>query len=96
MGRPYKYLCVDFNICIIKFGGLGLLDDILKIKFKNSSGLKSRYKFTGQLIIGALSLYILINYSDHEYLFNLYFPFFKNLILNMGLFFSFHLDYLSS
>ena len=71
----------------LSLGGLGLLDDILKIKFKNSSGLKSRYKFTGQLIIGALSLYILINYSDHEYLFELYFPFFKNLILNMGLFF---------
>ena len=71
----------------LSLGGLGLLDDILKIKFKNSSGLKSRYKFTGQLIIGALSLYILINYSDHEYLFDLYFPFFKNLILHMGVFF---------
>ena len=29
----------------LSLGGLGLLDDILKIKHKNSSGLKSRYKF---------------------------------------------------
>ena len=68
-------------------GTLGLLDDILKIKFKNSRGLKSRYKFLGQLIIGVLALLILIKYSDHKYLYDLYFPFFKNLVLDMGLFF---------
>ena len=58
-------------------GTLGLLDDILKIKFKNSRGLKSRYKFLGQLIIGVLALLILIKYSDHKYLYDLYFPFLK-------------------
>tara|TARA_Y100001958_G_scaffold56579_1_gene37999 strand:+ start:319 stop:1314 length:996 start_codon:yes stop_codon:yes gene_type:complete len=71
----------------LSLGGLGLIDDILKIKFKNSSGLKSRYKFTGQLIIGALTLAILIKFSEHEYLFELYFPFFKNLVIHLGLFF---------
>ena len=39
------------------------------------------------MIIGILTLLILINYSNHEYLYNLYFPFFKNLILQMGIFF---------
>ena len=71
----------------LSLGALGLLDDILKIKFKNSSGLKSRYKFLGQIIIGVITLFLLINYSNHEYLYNLYFPFFKNLIWYMGLFF---------
>ena len=71
----------------LSLGGLGLIDDILKIKFKNSSGLKSKYKFSGQLLIGAIALFVLINYSNHEFLYNLYFPFFKNLIWNMGLFF---------
>ena len=71
----------------LSFSCLGLADDILKIKYKNSRGLKSRYKFLGQLIIGAVALTILIKLSDHQYLFNLYFPFFKNLILHMGLFF---------
>jgi len=71
----------------LSLGCLGLIDDILKIKFKNSRGLKSRYKFLGQLIIGILTLFILIKFSDHEYLYNLYFPFFKNFILYMGLFF---------
>ena len=66
---------------------LGLLDDILKIKQKNSRGLKSRYKFIGQLIIASITLFLLIKYSEHEFLFQLYFPFLKNLILHMGLFF---------
>ena len=71
----------------LSLGGLGLYDDILKIKYKNSSGLKSKFKFAGQLIIGALALFILIKYSSHNYLFNLYFPFFKNFILDLGIFF---------
>ena len=66
---------------------MGLLDDILKIKFKNSSGLRSRYKFLGQLVIGMITLLILIYNSDHQYLYELHFPFFKNLVLQMGLFF---------
>ena len=71
----------------LSLGLLGLLDDILKIKLKNSSGLKSSYKFLGQIIIGGVTLFILAKYSDHEFLYNLYFPFFKNLIWHMGLFF---------
>jgi phospho-N-acetylmuramoyl-pentapeptide-transferase len=71
----------------LSLGGLGLLDDILKIKFKNSRGLKSKYKFLGQLIISAITLFILIKFSNHTYLYDLHFPFFKNLIWHMGLFF---------
>ena len=43
----------------LSLGGLGLIDDILKIKFNNSRGLKSRYKFVGQLLIGLIALLIL-------------------------------------
>ncbi len=68
-------------------GLLGFVDDLLKIKYKNSRGLNSKLKFLGQLIIGALALLILIKFSNHQYLYNLYFPFFKNLILQMGIFF---------
>ena len=61
----------------LSLGSLGLLDDILKIKYKNSSGLKSRHKFFGQLIISSLALLILIKFANHQYLFDLYFPFLK-------------------
>ena len=68
-------------------GLLGFTDDLLKIKFKNSRGLKSRYKFLGQLLISAIALSIIIKFSEHSYIYDLYFPFFKNLIWHMGLFF---------
>ena len=64
-----------------------IFSDLLKIRFKNSRGLKSKYKFLGQVLIGVITLFILINFSAHQYLNNLYFPFFINLIWNMGLFF---------
>ncbi len=68
-------------------GLLGFIDDLLKIKFKNSRGLNAKLKFFGQFAISLIALLILINFSNHEFLFNLYFPFFKNFILQMGLFF---------
>ena len=72
----------------LSLGGLGLLDDMLKIKLKNSSGLKSRYKFTGQLIISALAIFILVEYSNHEFLYNLYFLFLKFNFIHRTLFYS--------
>ena len=71
----------------IGLGILGFLDDLLKIKQKNSRGLPSKIKFLGQIIIGLVAIFILIEFSDHQYLKNLYFPFFKNLILPLGIFF---------
>ena len=78
MVRLNKYLRLDINFFVaLSLGALGLLDDILKIKFKNSSGLKSRYKFSGQLIIGAIALLILVNYSEHEFCLTYIFLFLK-------------------
>ncbi len=68
-------------------GVLGFIDDLFKIKFENSRGLNFKLKFLGQLVISLIAIYVLIEHSDHEYLYNLYFPFFKNLILHLGLFF---------
>ena len=70
----------------ISLGLLGFIDDLLKIKQKNSRGLNSKLKLLGQIIIGLIAIYILSIFSDHQYLNNLYFPFFKNLILPMGFF----------
>ena len=71
----------------ISLGILGFIDDLLKIKQKNSRGLNSKLKLLGQIIISLIAIYILLEYSEHQFISNLYFPFFKNLILPMGLFF---------
>ena len=71
----------------LALGVLGFTDDLLKIKRRNSTGLNSKLKFSGQFLIGLITLLIIIYFSEHEYLNNIYFPFFKNLILDLGLFF---------
>ena len=71
----------------LSLGLLGFIDDLLKIKLNNSRGLNSKLKFLGQIFITLFAIFILSQYSDHQYLSNLYFPFFKNIVLPMGIFF---------
>ena len=80
------YIWIVLFVCT-SLGLLGFADDYLKIKFKNSSGINAKLKIFGQLLIALVAILILIYFSDHETILNLYFPFFKNLVLQMGLFF---------
>jgi len=69
------------------FGVLGAIDDYLKIKRKNSEGISSKMKIIWQIILALVAVNLLVEYGDNEHLKNIYFPFFKNLVLNLGLFF---------
>jgi len=69
------------------FGFLGAIDDYLKIKRNNSIGISSWMKIFWQVIISLIAVFFLMKYGDNEHLRNLYFPFFKNLTLHLGLFF---------
>ena len=81
-------LYVWFLIYIVaSFGILGAYDDYKKIKFKNSSGISFKFKIISQIIAATFGIIVLSIYSDNADLENLYFPFFKNLIVNLGWFF---------
>jgi len=69
------------------FGLLGAYDDYKKIKFKNSSGVSFKFKIITQILIAIMGMLMLNHFTQHEELTNLYFPFFKNLIINLGWFF---------
>jgi len=69
------------------FGLLGAIDDYLKIKYKNSRGISSKMKIICQIILAFVAIMILIEYDNNYHLKNLYFPFFKNLVFHLGLFF---------
>jgi len=69
------------------FGVLGFVDDFLKIKHNNSRGISSGMKIICQILLSLIAIMLLLNYGNNEHLQNLYFPFFKNLVLNLGLFF---------
>ena len=69
------------------FGILGAIDDYLKIKRGNSSGISSKVKIIWQIILALLAVIFLLKFSENDQIQNLYFPFFKNLSLHLGLFF---------
>tara|TARA_Y100000590_G_scaffold393322_1_gene471508 strand:+ start:7018 stop:8103 length:1086 start_codon:yes stop_codon:yes gene_type:complete len=69
------------------FGMLGAIDDYLKIKRNNSNGISSRAKIVWQIILSLIAIMLLLNFESNEHTKNLYFPFFKNLTLHLGLFF---------
>tara|TARA_B100001123_G_scaffold124308_2_gene144789 strand:- start:5647 stop:6732 length:1086 start_codon:yes stop_codon:yes gene_type:complete len=84
LSNPYNW----FLIYIVgSFGLLGAFDDYKKIRYNNSSGISSRLKIILQIILALIGILILYfsNYSNE--LENLYFPFFKNLVINLGWFF---------
>jgi phospho-N-acetylmuramoyl-pentapeptide-transferase len=68
-------------------GLLGAYDDFKKIKYKNSSGVSFKFKIFAQVAVAVIGILILLFYSDHNELEYLYFPFFKNLFINLGWFF---------
>ncbi len=81
-------LYVWFLIYIVaSFGILGAYDDYKKIKYKNSSGISFKFKILSQIFAATIGIFVLSIYSENSDLQNLYFPFFKNLIINLGWFF---------
>ena len=69
------------------FGLLGAVDDYLKIKHNNSIGISSGMKIIFQILLSIIAVLLLLKFGDNDHLKNLYFPFFKNFILHLGLFF---------
>jgi len=74
-------------IVATSFGLLGAVDDYLKIKYNNSRGISSGKKIILQILLSLLAVFLLINYCGNEHLKNLYFPFFKDFSIYLGIFF---------
>tara|TARA_B100000214_G_scaffold375359_1_gene361347 strand:- start:1036 stop:2121 length:1086 start_codon:yes stop_codon:yes gene_type:complete len=82
--NPYNWLLIFITL---SFGILGAFDDFKKIKNNNSKGISSKIKLVIQILLALLSLFIFYNFIETDLKTNLYFPFFKNLIVNLGWFF---------
>jgi len=84
LSNPYVWVLL---MVATSFGLLGFVDDYLKIKRNNSRGLSSGMKIICQITLSLIAIFLLINFGNSEHLKNLYFPFFKHLVVNLGLFF---------
>ena len=81
---------INILFCVyiaISFGILGAFDDYKKIKYSNSSGISTKFKIVSQIILAFIGIYFYVYFVEYENITNLYFPFFKNLIINLGWFF---------
>ncbi len=81
---------INILFCIyiaVSFGILGAFDDYKKIKRSNSSGISSKFKIISQIVLAIVGVCFFVYYVEYQNITNLYFPFFKNLIINLGWFF---------
>jgi phospho-N-acetylmuramoyl-pentapeptide-transferase len=69
------------------FGLLGAYDDYLKLTKRNSKGLSGKAKLLSQLGITILATFFVIKLSQPHLAYQLAFPFFKELLLNLGWFY---------
>jgi phospho-N-acetylmuramoyl-pentapeptide-transferase len=84
LANPYIWIAV---LATLGFGAVGFLDDYLKMTRRSHHGLIPRYKMGGQLIIGlgvGLAVLALSEMNPPLYNTRLIFPFFKNLIPDLG------------
>ena len=72
---------------VTSFGLLGAYDDYKKIKNSSSSGISFKLKIGMQIFLALIGLIYLSYFIDYAEFKNLYFPFFKNLLINLGWFF---------
>jgi len=80
--NQYVWIAV---ITTAAFGGIGFLDDYLKITRRSSGGLAPRYKLGLQTLAGiAVGLVLMWLQSENLYNTRLIFPFFKQLIPDLG------------
>jgi len=84
LSNPYNW----FLIYIAgSFGLLGAYDDYKKIMKNNSSGVSLKFKIVIQVILALIGILIIYFFSESDEINNLYFPFFKNIVINLGWFF---------
>jgi phospho-N-acetylmuramoyl-pentapeptide-transferase len=87
LSNPYVWIAV---LATAAFGGVGFTDDYLKIVRRSHHGLLPRYKMAGQILVAlAVGVAVLALAQQNPPLYNtrLIFPFFKNLIPDLGWFY---------
>ena len=84
LSNPFNWFLI---FIVASFGSLGAYDDLKKIKGKSSAGLSSKTKFIVQILITVTGILILTYFANPVDLKNLYIPFFKNIVINLGWFF---------
>ncbi|PPR48450.1 MAG: Phospho-N-acetylmuramoyl-pentapeptide-transferase [Alphaproteobacteria bacterium MarineAlpha5_Bin5] len=83
-----KYVWIGI-FTLISFGTIGIIDDYKKIKFNSSQGLRGRTRIFFQIIICFIIIFFIINNLNEKIGTTIAFPFFKNFVIDFGIFYFF-------
>ncbi|MEO8420211.1 MAG: phospho-N-acetylmuramoyl-pentapeptide-transferase [Hyphomicrobium sp.] len=84
LGNPYIWIVLGVTV---GYGAIGFYDDYLKVTRRTSSGFSSRIRLGLELLIAAIATGCVMYLGPPEISQVLTLPFFKNVVLDLGLFF---------
>jgi phospho-N-acetylmuramoyl-pentapeptide-transferase len=84
--NPYVWVVLAVTL---SFGFVGFYDDYLKVKKQRSDGFSARTRLGIEAIIAMLAAIALVRLGQTQISMTLVFPFFKEVVLNLGWFFVF-------
>ena len=82
--NPYVWIVLGVTLC---FGLVGFYDDYLKVTKQSHGGLAGKLRLLIEAIVACAACYALASLGRPPFATSLTFPFFKELVLNLGWFF---------
>lgn len=76
-------------LIMLSFGAIGFFDDYMKVRYKNTKGIKGSTRLIIQVLIASLSLAALKFISGIYMEQTVYIPFFKYIVIDLGILYSF-------
>jgi phospho-N-acetylmuramoyl-pentapeptide-transferase len=71
----------------LAFGTIGLYDDYLKVTRSSTKGFSGGVKMTIESVVALVAVYLIMQAGEQPFSSSLVFPFFKNIIVDLGWFF---------
>ncbi|WP_417820065.1 phospho-N-acetylmuramoyl-pentapeptide-transferase [Terasakiella sp.] len=84
LSNPYIWAVM---LVTLGYGFIGFTDDYLKVSKKNTKGLSGKLKLLGQLLFAGIAAFIVASVQPESLNTHLALPFFKDVLLNLGIFF---------
>ena len=79
--NPYVWIVLGVTLC---FGAVGFYDDYLKVTKQTTGGFAGRTRFLAESVIALAACFALAHLSSGPVSTSLVFPFFKELMVNLG------------
>lgn len=84
LGNTYVQVIL---VVTLGFGAIGFYDDYLKVSKQSDKGFPGRIRLLLEFLLASLACFVLMTNGEEPFATSLTFPFFKEFVLNLGVFF---------